>query len=176
MTADTFDYSGFYTIILTEHTDDCQETITKILADCWTHYITNVNVLTPTEDYETILLYTYFPYTSEYCELVRPIVHDFFENDTFLSDAELFPDKFQNFYQCPLLMSTYNFPPFMILNKTNGTYCTDGLEGKIFRTMAKRLNFTPITIKSSHNMFGNVTDRRNDSNKLRRSLEMVNEF
>lgn len=180
MTIDTHDYTGFYTIVLTEHSDDCEETITKIFADCWSLYIANVNILTPSEDYETILLYTYFPFAPDHCEAIVPVVVDYFENFTFVLNAPVFPDKFQNFYKCPLRISTYTLPPFMMLTTlSNGTIRPDGIEGILFRVISQRLNFTPIIIQSAYNVLKNITNPKNKLDaqsvkpKLPRSLTLV---
>lgn len=177
MTTTAYDYTGFYTIVLTEHSDDCEETIDKIFKDCWSLYIANVNVLTPTEDNETVLLYTFFPFTPDHCEHIEPIVSDYFENGTFVLNAPIFPDKLLNFFKCPLRVSSYTFAPFIMLkNKSNGSFYTDGIEGTLFRVMSQRLNFTPITILSGYNVLKQITNSSNvqrKPQKLRSSLEMV---
>lgn len=177
MTTDTYDYTGFYTIVLTEHSDDCEETITKIFADCWSLYIANVIILTPTEDHETILLYTYFPFTPDHCEVIAPVVIDYFDNFTFALNAPVFPDKFRNFHKCPIRTSTYNLPPFMMLTRlSNGTIRPDGIEGILLRVISQRLNFTPIIIEAATNVLRNITKNLNNHNekpKLTRSLTMV---
>lgn len=177
MTSDIFDYGGFYTIVLTEHNENGQETIRKIFEDCWSHYITNANLLIPTSDYETILLYTYFPFTSERCEGVEPVIHDFFKNDTFIVNASIFPNKFRNFHKCPLKIATYDFAPFMILEpQPNGTYFIDGIEGAMLRFMSNRLNFTPVVIISATNILRQITNTSNTeilNSTHRRSLDVV---
>lgn len=177
MTSENFDFAGFYTIVLTEHNENRQEIIRKIFQDCWSLYITNANLLIPTEDYETILLFTYFPFTSEQCEGVEPVIYDFFENNTFLANAPIFPDKFRNFHKCPLKISTYNFAPFMILEpQPNGSYFIDGIEGTMFRFMSQRLNFTPVIVPSTTNILRKITNSSNTeipNSTLRRSLDVV---
>lgn len=179
MTNINYDYTGFYTIVLTEYGDDWQETVTRILKDCWSISIANVNILIQTENNETISLYTFFPYTLNYCEHIEPIVHDYFINGTFVNNSPIFPDKFRNFFKCPIHLSTYQLPPFMMLSEQqpNGTYLTGGIEGIMFNTMATHLNFTPIVVRSGYNVLRNVTsvDSGIKSN-LRPSLDLVNEF
>lgn len=94
-------------------------------------YIANSIILTPTEDYETILMYTFFPYTPEHCERVEPIVYDYFENGQFQRNAAIFPEKFGNLFRCPIKTATYNFPPYVMLTeRSNDTYI-DGIEGVV---------------------------------------------
>lgn len=177
MTIDTYEYSGFFTIVLTEYFDDQTEIIEKILRDCWSLYIANAIVLTPTEDYQTILLYTYFPYTATHCGSVEPIVHDYFENGTFALNASIFPNKMENLFECPLIVSTYNFPPLVILKEqSNGTFYIDGIEGTVLRVIANRLNFTPVVAMSSTNILNKISNTTNATELKKpfpRSLDLV---
>lgn len=105
MSVNAYDYTGFYTIVLQNAT---QAIIRKIFEDCWKLYIANVNILVPTEGHKTILSYTFFPFTPDECEGVRPTIHNYFRNNTFLLNAPIFPDKFRNFFKCPLKIATHN--------------------------------------------------------------------
>lgn len=176
MTVKTYDYAGYYIIVLTEYSEDCEETINNIFGDCWSLYMANVIVLTPTEDYETILMYTFFPYTPTYCEHVEPIVIDHFENGTFVRNASIFPAKFNNMFRCPLKIATYNFPPFVMLTeRSNDTYI-DGIEGVVLRVISQRLNFTTIVIPSSLNALNKISNTINVTEikrSYKRSLELV---
>lgn len=178
MSSKAYDFTGFYTIILTKHNNNEYETIiTKIFKDCWSLYIANVNVLIPGSEYGNALLYTYFPFTINYCESIDPILYDHFKHDKFIRNSELFPNKFRNFFACPLRVSTYTYAPFMILkNQFNGNYYTDGFEGIMLQVMSQRLNFTPIVILSGFNIMRPIKNRsiaKLYRPKLRRSLEMV---
>lgn len=177
MTTKTYDYSGFYTIILTENSDDCTEIITQIFEDCWSIYIANVNILVPTDGYEVVLLYTFFPFTSDNCEVIEPEVYNNFENGTFQVNVSIFPEKFVNLFNCPLRVSSYTAPPNVILQKQpDGSYYPDGIEGIMLRVISQHMNFTPIIILSGYNVLKpipeNTTVTQNKP-KLRRSLEMV---
>lgn len=100
MTTDTYDYIGYYTIVLTEHMINAQEIVRAILKDCWSLYIANVVLLTPNRDYQKVFVYTFFPFTPDNCEVVEPILLDYFENGTFVNGHKsLFPDKFRNFHR-----------------------------------------------------------------------------
>lgn len=179
MSAETYDFVGFYTIVLTKHSNTNQETVANILKDCWSLYIANVIVLIPTENYEQIELYTYFPYTPEHCEGVEPVLYDYFENGTFALNVSIFPDKFRNFHKCPLTASLYHLPPFVILKpQSNGSYHIDGIEGTIVRVIAEQLNFTTIVQLSRTNILKNITNSStnavNDKQSVHpRSLDMV---
>lgn len=133
MTADNFDFAGFFTIVLTEYIENRQQIVRQIFEDCWSLYIANAHILIPTEDYEMILLYTYFPFTPEQCEGAEPVIYDFFRNNTFILNSILFPDKFANFYKCPLIIATYDLAPFVKLDqRPDGSYNISGIEGVSF--------------------------------------------
>lgn len=179
MTTATYDFAGFYMVIMTKHSEDCHQIVRKIFQDLWTLHIANAILLIPTEDYDTILLYTFFPFNPSKCETVEPVVFDYYENRTFAINASLFPKKFQNFYKCPLKISTYHLPPYMILEETmNNLYEMDGIEGKMIKLMSQRLNFTPIVLLSSTNTLRKVENVSTAvyAPKLKRSLDLVNKF
>lgn len=178
MTVDTYDYTGFYTIVLTEYTDDLLKTIGKILKDCWSLYIANANILSPTQDYQTVHLYTYFPYTSEHCGGVVPMIYDHFVNGSFVQNITIFPNKLDNLFECPLVISTYNFPPLVILKpQSNGTYFLDGIEGTVLRVIAKRMNFTPVVALSRTNILNKIVSNGSKNmeidSQIPRSLDLV---
>lgn len=175
MTVDTYEYVGYYTVVLTQHYTDAQETIRKILGDCWSLYIANAIVLAPSEDYQIVYIFTYFPYTPEHCEHVEPVINDYFVNGSCTRNATIFPDKLQNLHKCPLKMSLYDFPPFMMLKPLpNESYYIDGIEGTIIRVLSQRLNFTPIVLLSTTNLLRNITKSNTElQSKYPRSLDLV---
>lgn len=90
-------------------------------------------------------MYTYYPYTPIKCENVDPVVHNYYANNQFRFKKETFPNKFKNFYRCPIILSTYHIDPYMILKKqSNGSYNMSGVDGIVFRVISQQLNFTPI--------------------------------
>lgn len=132
MTSDTCDYVGFHTIVITEFIEDYEEIIKQILKDCWSLYIANAIILTPSKHNDIICLFTYFSYTPNHCEGVKPVVYDYLKNVSFFCSADIFPDKLQNFHKCPLRVSLYEFVPFILLDKlSNETHHIDGIEGTI---------------------------------------------
>lgn len=168
MNTTTFDYTGFYTIVLTQHCN--QETVQKIFLDCWSLHISNAVVLIPTLDHKKIQLYTYFPYRPQYCEVIQPVIFDYFENGSFSRNAPIFPNKFRNFFKCPLMISTYTFNPFMSVESfSTGLFHLDGIEGRMLVALAQRLNFKPVIQISLPNI-----NLDTSQTTLRKSLDMVN--
>lgn len=178
MSETSYDYTGFYTILVTGVYNKDHHIVESILKDCWSLYISNVHILTRTTVESAATLYTFYPYTQNHCELVKPILQNYFVNDSFvLADEKLFPEKFRNFHKCPLTLSTYNLVPFMILTpQPNGSYHTDGIDGITFRVISQQLNFTPIVRLSSTNLVRRITAKTHNTiakPKFPRSLEMV---
>lgn len=177
MSDTSFDYTGFYTILLTEVSQQ-PHVVSKILRDCWSLYISNVHILAATTDEATAMLYTFYPYTPDHCEQVKPAIQNYFMNDSFvLPDDQMFPEKFRNFHKCSLRLSTYNLTPYMILTpQPNGSFHTDGIDGITFRVISQQLNFTPIVLMSATNLVQRITVKEHesiDNPKLPRSLELV---
>lgn len=141
-----FDYTGYYTIVLTEARRDQYIIISKILNDCWSVYITNVVVVASmgSEADSRSAIYTYYPYSVFHCEKVAPVILNYFIKNSFLYDIDHFPDKLKNMYKCPLTVVTHNVTPFMILHNDKKGYRTEGIDGITFRVLSQQLNFTPI--------------------------------
>lgn len=135
-----------------------------------------MNILAIGNNNLTANLYTYYPFGATYCEEANPVIQDEFVNNSFTMSAmnDLFPEKYQNFYDCPIHIATYTFAPYMILQRMpNGSYRTDGIDGIIFRVIAQRLNFRPIIILGGFNVMNKLTSK-NITDKLRPTLQIVN--
>lgn len=151
MTDETFDYTGYYTIILTTAASNEKQDfdiIKKIFSDCWQAYITNVIALVSMDDGKVVAIYTYFPYTEHHCALVRPEIVNYFyvANETFQFplNASLFPSKMKNLHKCPLFVATFPLEPYMILNiAANGSVEMDGIDGNVVDALSREMNFSP---------------------------------
>lgn len=145
MKVSMFNFSGYFTIILTESFKP-RSTIAKIFKDCWLLHIANVNLVSLDTATAKVNIFTFFPYSPVYCDRTEPTLWMTFSNNSFHKNGtDIFPNKLSNFYNCPLAIATHNVTPYMILTKyDNGSYYTDGLEGIIFRVLSQRLNFRPV--------------------------------
>lgn len=154
---DAFEYSGFFTIVLTSIERNYVDPVRRILQDCWELYIVNVNVITyDATDYEKAFMYTYFPYTSEHCGKVNPIVYGVFWNETQLEGNQIFPEKVGNFYSCNLTIGTFSFPPYITFElQENSSYTFYGFEGILSKVLGQRLNFS-LALKISNEGWGKV--------------------
>uniref|UniRef100_A0A3F2ZEM7 Uncharacterized protein n=1 Tax=Phlebotomus papatasi TaxID=29031 RepID=A0A3F2ZEM7_PHLPP len=150
-----FDFSGYYTIVLTSVHKNYTDTVTKILENCWELFIINVNIVTY-DPYNTERAYmiTYFPYTSEHCGKVKPVVTGVFKHNTFMNNVTIFPDKVSNFHKCHLTVGLVNFPPYMTFSVSNmGRHSFGGFEGYALNALMDHLNFNVI-LKTHPNLWG----------------------
>lgn len=150
ITAQSFDYTGYYTIVVTVFNETNDEIIKNILQDCWERRIINVNVLVPQNGQTTeATLYTYFPFTSSYCEKVTPVIWNQFESGHFVHQKrEFFPRKTNNLYQCSLIVVAVEIPPHIFLRgfHSNKTIVVEGIDANLVYVLSEKMNFTPIFV------------------------------
>lgn len=158
MSEENFDFTGYYTILLTGSARNHYDTITQILSDCWELYITNVVVLVALKIQHKTAIYTYFPFTQFHCEKVTPVIINYYlaATDSFLfGDNSFFPPKTQNMFQCPILIATCHTNPYMLIRRhANGSIYLDGIEGLAIRHMSQQLNFQPTIVIPPNNERG----------------------
>lgn len=120
--------------------------IEKIFSDLWSLYIVNVCVLTvPDERSDSdITVYTYIPFEANRCEKVRPIVVNYFINGSFVHTNDFFPDKLRDMNGCEIVISVYNYEPFVVLKSANGQLELSGIDGSILNIISKVMNFTIV--------------------------------
>ncbi|XP_062708036.1 uncharacterized protein LOC134288161 [Aedes albopictus] len=146
MRVQTYDYSGYFLIIVTDSTRDNFNTVQQIMDDLWSHYVINVAVLLSYDDSpEDAFYYTYFPFSTTYCEEVHPWLWKIFSKGRFVDPQRAFyPRKLMNFYGCPLKMVTFDIPPFLMLDPGfDGTVSgLNGIDGILTRVLSQLLNFS----------------------------------
>ncbi|XP_055615245.1 uncharacterized protein LOC129761545 [Toxorhynchites rutilus septentrionalis] len=143
----TYDYTGYFLVIVSDSAKKGFNTVQMIMNDLWSHYILNVAVLMMYADVpKKVYYYTYFPYGKDYCEQVRPRLWKVFDGHRWTESPKnaFFPDKLKNFHSCPLKAATFDIPPFMMLQygSDGKVASTDGLEGIVTRVLSQQLNFT----------------------------------
>jgi hypothetical protein len=117
----------------------------RILQLLWSFKVLNVVVAIPHWK-PALALYTWFPYQSaQICTHVREVVLNYwlFENNgRFLSNTSLYPQKIpQDLKGCKISVSTFEIEPFVILSLNNsGVFPADGVEGRLFHSIMKKLN------------------------------------
>lgn len=145
-----FDINGYHVIVLTNPIEDSYESINRIFSMCWKNYVTNVVILIPAQNYDKILLYTFFPYSEKHCEEVKPVLQNYFENDSFKHSLSHFPQKCMNFHQCPLRVFVKHRVPYMITDEVNGILHVDGIEAVLLEELSRRLNFNSIAFEDEN--------------------------
>jgi hypothetical protein len=134
----------------------------KMAETLWNPYkIINVLIIFPNINrlaYDTINLYTWFPYDAGHCGQVRKV--DLLDqwvlngNGSFRSNTDLFPVKVpRNLHGCPLVVAPVERIPFVqqTTSRTDSqgdvTYMFEGLEIEYLLILAKAINFTPVFLQ-----------------------------
>uniref|UniRef100_A0A3F2ZDF9 Putative ionotropic receptor ligand binding domain-containing protein n=1 Tax=Lutzomyia longipalpis TaxID=7200 RepID=A0A3F2ZDF9_LUTLO len=157
-TLDYFDFTGYYTILLTNLRRNNEGDIKRILQDCWELYLVNVIIISyDAMNIKEVLVHTYFPYTAKHCGVVKPIIYDSIGEKSLFKEIDFFPDKVGNFYGCSLIAGTLHFLPFMAIvpQLISKSFLYRGFEGILMTNLAKRLNFT-IFHKTSDEDWGKL--------------------
>lgn len=133
---------GYFTIVLTELNANTHEIVQQILKQCWDVYITNVVVISIDQNAGKCALYTYFPFTENYCEQVIPVIYNHFINETLSLEViskELFPMKLKNMFGCPITVATFHRKPNMNLNDPE--LYPSGIDGILLLVISKHMHF-----------------------------------
>ncbi|XP_023291352.2 uncharacterized protein LOC111674905 [Lucilia cuprina] len=137
-----YDNIEYYFIFLQTHDELAVHEMELIFRYCFNNYWLHCNVMVQTEKGE-ILVYTYFPFKENNCFQTQPEMINQFQGDHFVSE-EIFPDKLINLQGCPMKVTTWNTPPFVV-NRTNKRYPklkVTGVEVLIVAAISETMNFT----------------------------------
>lgn len=137
-TIEMFDFTGFYLVLWTgDYEPGSLQRFNAIFELFWSRRVSNVNLLV--QSGENVFVYTFFMYHPSGCERLVLVQSNTFRNGKFLEPGVIYPDKFRNFFGCPLWVATYNIPPALWI-LPNGH--VQGIEGTLLKTIAEYLNFT----------------------------------
>uniref|UniRef100_A0A182JIF6 Putative ionotropic receptor ligand binding domain-containing protein n=1 Tax=Anopheles atroparvus TaxID=41427 RepID=A0A182JIF6_ANOAO len=160
------DFSGYYLIVLTAIGQLLPETLQRIFAFLWSLNVVNVNVVTADlEDHsrwQSVLMYTYYPYREGACEQILPrLLHRFRKGQRMDKAVQMFPEKLDNFHECCITVATFHLPPYVLLRHqdtlewNSSTHDAHGVEGDLLWELAKRLNFTVrLTVPDDRELWG----------------------
>ncbi|XP_037813398.1 uncharacterized protein LOC119604691 [Lucilia sericata] len=132
----------YYFIFLQIRDKLLEREMQMIFRYCFDNYWIHCNIMVQTARGE-IFIYTYFPFKENNCFQTQPEVINKFIGERFENDV-MFPNKLRNFNKCPLKLTTWDIPPFVI----NGTGFQEtdreinGFEIIIMIAISKKLNFT----------------------------------
>lgn len=121
-----------------------QKLVRKILSDCWSLNVADVYVLTVSDDEDTIDLHTFFPYDEKCSDSVNSKIVNQFRDGRFVSDLQVFVNKFGNLRGCPLRVLTKVYYPTMIIRDEGNQVILDGVDGKLIKLLASAMNFTIV--------------------------------
>ncbi|CRL04606.1 CLUMA_CG017674, isoform A [Clunio marinus] len=114
----------------------------KLMLDImWRKFILNVHVVT-LEANGDVALYTYFPFTKDFCGQVHPVVWNIYRNGAFVTQREHFPRKDKNFFRCTLDVAVFNVPPFTLFINESTNFDVSGVDGNLIKVLSVELNFT----------------------------------
>lgn len=158
----------FLIIFLEKETISPLESSIKLMLDImWRKFILNVHVVTLKGNGD-VHLYTFFPYTKDFCGQVHPVVWNIYRNDSFIMKREHYPRKTDNFHQCKLNVAVFDVPPYMIIrNTTNGVIDVEGADGELLKTLSNELNFSiNFTVVSEDVRWGEIYANRSATGAL----------
>lgn len=166
MDSEQFDYQGIYLFVLSKRTENVYEVMAKIFESLWSRLITNANILwQPAESESEALMYTFYPYTSVYCEKTYPIKLNQYLNGEWLNEVEYYPYKMRNLFRCPIRVATFVSPPFMMIRDVNNQVEVDGIDGILLRVLSQKMNFK-VELFISDQQWGNIYENGSATGNL----------
>lgn len=100
-------------------------TIKEMFEEFWNLQVVDVILMCRVS--EITLLYTFYPYSKDHCNMVEPVLIEFGD--------DYFPSKNSDFHGCKLKGGVSNEPPHFI----NGT--SKGIDAEMIKLFSKALNF-----------------------------------
>lgn len=140
MTSDKFDYQGYFLIVLTELPKNYLQHVKLIFENLWEILIVNVNIIFESTSGEA-QLFTYFPFTKNYCAEVHPVLWKSFKNGTFNSRNFFYPQKSGDLFNCPVKVVSFDCPLMTIVYKDDGNHIYSEIDGLILLMLAERMKF-----------------------------------
>ncbi|SPP78323.1 uncharacterized protein LOC117580878 [Drosophila guanche] len=137
-----FDDPEYYFIFLQTRDHLIPLELRLILDHCLAHYWLHCNVMIQTAEVD-VLVYSYYPYTSEHCQAAQPVLVNHFDGQRMVN-ATMFPDKLTQLHGCPISVLTWHQPPFVELawNDADGGLRASGFEIQLVEHLSRLLNFT----------------------------------
>lgn len=139
-----FNFDGKFLVIVNNITAEYLSLVRRISERFYYDYIININILIPSpSSTNQVLMFTYFPYKPHRCSRCNIGLYNIFESGKFLKQKEHFPNKLHNFYNCTIVVASFNTTPYVSVNRDkNGKLTLSGFEGQLFSTIAESLNLS----------------------------------
>lgn len=137
-------------IVITAERSDNELMLNKLFGLAWKFGVLDFNVLLPQRTELQWTLVTYLPFQQNCIGLDLHFLSTFYysnyTNDMNITLDELYPSKNRNFNKCPIIVATYDVPPYVtITNMTidgENISIYDGIEVTVIDNIAKAINLT----------------------------------
>lgn len=128
--------------------------INNMLAECWKNKIWKVILLIPSSG--GVSAYANNLFDRHYCDHVRVELSDYWSNNSFQNNVDLFSAKVKNMHGCPISFAANNETLFMKLeNNHEGGYNIYGIESEIILLLKDFYNFTiKVLVSEDGNPWG----------------------
>lgn len=137
----SFDFNGFFLIILTKNEISKLQEIFNYL---WMLQIHNINIIFEHENQEVKVI-TFMPFTPGKCMDTSPVEINLFKHKRFTNGTiKFFPEKFENLQNCSIRVSTSNGDdaPYVIADRlSTGGYHLYGSDINLLNTLSEALRF-----------------------------------
>ncbi|XP_017017960.1 glutamate receptor [Drosophila kikkawai] len=140
--------TGNFLLVYTGLESQPMESIKIMFRRLLNMYVLNVSVFLQRN--ASVHVYTYYPYGPHRCQSSLPVFYTAFqelEAGVVGLTKPLFPSKLANMHGCQLVAATFEHRPYVILEddplqKDGNDRILHGIEGRIVKTLAERMNFS----------------------------------
>lgn len=151
MTADKYDFHGYYLIILTTNSTTH---LNEMFESLWCSFIYNVNILIQINN--SVKMFTFFPFNDEKCHDTKSVEVNEYSTGKWEKSSFFIP-KLRNFHKCQLKAGVYNYGPSALPTvDAKGNKSLNGSDVEILRALAELLNVDlDIEIRDTGYVFEN---------------------
>lgn len=137
LSSDTFDYAGYYLIVLV---NGMIPEVQQLFQMLWDIFIYNVSLLV--KDGNSINLLSFKPFNGAFCGDTDPLEINKFILKKWTTN-EFFPNKLKKLYNCPVKVGAFEYEPACHRELQNdGRYTYSGSDMELLYGIADALNFT----------------------------------
>lgn len=125
---------------------DVIDNIKEILKVCWE--LRMINVVALAYYGEGVSVFTHFPFGENECNDLKIVEMDQWIDNAFVENVQLYPNKMNQLYGCPIIVTVVEKYPHIMVNRYNNeTLLIDGMEAKLINLLAKLMNFTVTVVE-----------------------------
>lgn len=166
LTDKNFKLDGFFLLNFRNQTFVNQS---RIFEEFWKLQVSNVNILSATND--IIEMSTFLPFTESECHGVAPVVINSFQNDAWTRRV-IFPKKLIDLNGCSIKLSTFDYPPAIIIEKVDGVEKYSGHDIELIQGLSQALNFNlEVNILHEPAAWGFILDNGTSSGVMKEVMD-----